>query len=112
MLERGGAEPKVIQAGIITIRFDLIKDGMKSRAITSPVFRAGDVAPQFSPSRYLTFEGFSVDENGKQHFMDATVAYRQACLKAIEYLKRFGEPSMDDWIRNTLCSTEYASRGA
>ena len=59
--------------------------------MSSPVFRAGDVAPHFSPGRYLTFEGFSVDEHGKQHFMDATVAYRQACLRTIEYLKRFGE---------------------
>ena len=38
----------------------------------------------------LTFEGFSVDENGKQHYMDATVAYRQTTLRIIEYLKRFG----------------------
>lgn len=38
----------------------------------------------------LTFEGISVDENGKQHFLDATVAYRMACLNCIEYLKRFG----------------------
>lgn len=77
-------------AGTITIKFDLIKDGVKSRAIKSPVFRPGDVAPNFGPGRYLTFEGFSVDENGKQHFLDATVAYRQACLRAIEYLKQFG----------------------
>jgi hypothetical protein len=49
------------------------------------------MGPTFSPSRYLTFEGFSVDENGKQHFMDATIAYRQSCLRAIEYLKQFGK---------------------
>lgn len=48
------------------------------------------MGPTFSPSRYLTFEGFSVDEQGKQHFMDATIAYRQSCLRAIEYLKQFG----------------------
>ncbi|TWU78499.1 hypothetical protein ED733_008978 [Metarhizium rileyi] len=77
-------------AGIITIKFDLIKNGMEERAVPSPVFRPGDVQQLFGPSRYLTFEGFSVDESGKQHFMDATVAYRQACLRAIEYLKQFG----------------------
>ncbi|KAM0451201.1 hypothetical protein ACHAPV_010045 [Trichoderma viride] len=77
-------------AGTITIKFDLIKNGVQSRAIKSPVFRPGDVAPNFGPGRYLTFEGFSVDENGKQHFLDATVAYRQACLRVIEYLKQFG----------------------
>lgn len=49
------------------------------------------MAQLFGPSRYLTFEGFSVDESGKQHFLDATVAYRQACLRAIEYLKQFGK---------------------
>ncbi|KAM0340607.1 hypothetical protein ACHAPU_010444 [Fusarium lateritium] len=78
-------------AGIITIKFDLIKGGMKSRGLKSPVYRPGDMGPFFSPSRYLIFEGFSVDEQGKQHFMDATVAYRQSCLRAIEYLKQFGK---------------------
>lgn len=77
-------------AGIITIKFELIKGGIQSLGLKSPIFRPGEVAPQFGPSRYLTFEGFSVDEAGKQHFMDATVAYRQSCLRAIEYLKRFG----------------------
>ncbi|KAM4066186.1 acetamidase/Formamidase family protein [Hirsutella rhossiliensis] len=77
-------------AGVITINFGLIKNGMRERAIMSPVFRPGEVAPLFGPSRYLTFEGFSVDESGKQHFLDATIAYRQACLRAIEYLKQFG----------------------
>jgi hypothetical protein len=32
-----------------------------------------------------------VDENGKQHYLDATVAYRQTCLRVFEYLRRFGE---------------------
>jgi len=31
-----------------------------------------------------------VDESGKQYYLDAHVAYRQACLNAIEYLKKFG----------------------
>jgi formamidase len=39
---------------------------------------------------YLIFEGISVDEKGKQYYLDAHVAYRQACLNAIEYLKKFG----------------------
>ena len=39
---------------------------------------------------YLIFEGISVDEEGKQYYLDVHVAYRQACLNAIEYLKKFG----------------------
>ena len=32
----------------------------------------------------------SVDDDGKQHYLDATIAYRQAVLRCIEYLRRFG----------------------
>lgn len=96
-----------LQAGTITIKFDLIKNGVKSRCIKSPVFRPGDVAPNFGPGRFLTFEGFSVDEQGKQHFMDATVAYRQACLRAIEYLKQFGMSSTPPFA--SYCLTQAFS---
>jgi formamidase len=41
-------------------------------------------------SRYLMFEGISVDEQGKQYYLDAHIAYRQAVLNAIAYLKQFG----------------------
>ncbi|KAJ5555236.1 hypothetical protein N7535_007676 [Penicillium sp. DV-2018c] len=77
-------------AGVITLKFTVMKDGMAKLGMKSPIFHAGPVEPQFGPGRYLTFEGFSVDENGKQHFLDATVAYRQTCLRVIEYLKRYG----------------------
>jgi hypothetical protein len=63
---------------------------MAELGMKSPIFLPGPVEPQFGPGRYLTFEGFSVDEHGKQHYMDATVAYRQTCLRVIEYLRRFG----------------------
>ena len=41
-------------------------------------------------SDFLTFIGISVDEGGENHYLDATIAYRRACLNAIEYLKKFG----------------------
>lgn len=77
-------------AGIITLKFTVLKNGMAQMGLRSPLFHPGPVEPQFGPGRYLTFEGFSVDEKGKQHYLDATVAYRQACLRAIEYLRRYG----------------------
>ncbi|KAJ5965625.1 Acetamidase/Formamidase [Penicillium waksmanii] len=77
-------------AGEITLKFTVIKNGMAKLDMKSPIFNAGPVEPQFGPGRYLTFEGFSVDENGKQHYLDATVAYRQTCLRVIEYLRRYG----------------------
>jgi formamidase len=54
----------------------------------NPIFEIGPVEPRFS--EWLVFEGISVDESGKQHFLDASVAYKRAVLNAIEYLSRFG----------------------
>jgi len=61
---------------------------MSRLSIRNPLFQAGPVEPRYS--NYLTFQGISVDDNDKQHFLDATLAYRQACLSAIRYLTRFG----------------------
>lgn len=80
-------------AGVITIKFNLMKNGMADLGMKSPIFLPGPVEPHYSPGSMLTFEGFSVDEHGKQHYLDATVAYRQACLRTIEYLTRYGYSS-------------------
>ncbi|KAL9588247.1 MAG: hypothetical protein Q9203_002942 [Teloschistes exilis] len=77
-------------AGVITVKLTVMKNGMADLGMKSPMFLPGPVEPHYGPGRYLTFEGFSVDENGKQHYLDATVAYRQTTLRCIEYLRRFG----------------------
>ncbi|KAK5958053.1 hypothetical protein OHC33_001243 [Knufia fluminis] len=80
-------------AGEITINFKVMKGGQKELGMVngkSPMYIPGPVETQFGPGRYLYFEGFSVDEHGKQYYNDATVAYRQTCLRVIEYLKRYG----------------------
>jgi len=77
-------------AGVITIKFSVMKNGLANLGLKSPIYIPGPVEPQFGPGRYIYFEGFSVDENGKQHYLDTTIAYRQTCLRVIEYLRRFG----------------------
>ena len=73
--------------------------GCTSRSISSrtawpntasriPIFKPSPITPNYKD--YLIFEGISVDEAGKQHYLDVHIAYRQACLNAIEYLKKFG----------------------
>ena len=52
------------------------------------MFKPSPITPNYKD--YLIFEGISVDEQGKQHYLDVHIAYRQACLNAIEYLKKFG----------------------
>jgi len=76
-------------AGYIDLHVDLIKGGVEKYGMINPIFKPGPVEPRYS--EYLVFEGISVDEfTGKQYYLDAHVAYRRACLNAIEYLKKFG----------------------
>lgn len=75
-------------AGWVHMRVSLLKGGMAKYGIKSPIFKPSPITPNYND--YLIFEGISVDEYGKQHYLDVHVAYRQACLNAIEYLTKFG----------------------
>lgn len=75
-------------AGWIEIKVDLIKNGVATYGIKNPIFLSSPMEPKFG--EYITFEGISVDRKGKQHYLDASLAYKNACLNAIEYLKKFG----------------------
>jgi formamidase len=76
--------------GFMDLQIDLIKGGMETYGVTTnPVFMPGNVQPLYS--EFMTFIGVSVDrETDENFYMDATVAYRRACLNAVEYLKKFG----------------------
>jgi formamidase len=75
-------------AGWLHLRVSLIKDGMKKYGILNPIFKPSPITPKYDD--YLIFEGISVDEKGKQYYLDVHIAYRQACLNAIEYMTKFG----------------------
>ena len=76
--------------GYIDFHIDLIKGGMETYGVTTnPVFMPGNVEPRYS--EFLTFIGISVDHRDDSNlYLDATQAYRNACLNAVEYLKKFG----------------------
>lgn len=75
-------------AGWVHMKVDVIKGGMALYGIKNPIFRPSPITPKYDD--YLIFEGISVDEAGRQYYLDVNVAYRQACLNAIEYLTKFG----------------------
>jgi len=75
-------------AGWVHMRVSLIKGGIEKYGIRNPIFKPSPITPNYND--YLIFEGISVDESGKQHYLDVHIAYRQACLNAIEYMKKFG----------------------
>jgi formamidase len=75
-------------AAYIDVKFDLVKGGMEKFGTKHPIFEPGNRGPNFDD--YVTFNGYSVTEDGEQHYIDPHVAYRRAALDAIEYLKSFG----------------------
>ena len=75
-------------AGWVHMKVSLIKGGMAMYGIKNPIFKPSPITPNYND--WLIFEGISVDEHGKQHYLDVNVAYQQACLNAIEYLTKFG----------------------
>jgi len=85
-------------AGYIDLKVGLIKGGMAKYAMINPMFLPGNVKPSYS--EFLTFQGISVEyenddagigkDGGTQHYMDAHLAYKNACLNAIRYLGKFG----------------------
>jgi formamidase len=89
--------------GATHVGFDLIKGGMQKYGLTAPIFMPSPVRPRYES--YLTFEGISV-EKGVNYYMDATVAYRQACLKAIEYLTHFGYTKNQAYMLLTTAPVE------
>ncbi|CND85781.1 putative acetamidase/formamidase [Mycobacterium tuberculosis] len=76
--------------GYIDFHVDLIKGGMEKYGVTNnPIFMPGNVEPRYT--EFVSFVGISVDhDTDTNHYNDATLAYRNACLNAIEYLKTFG----------------------
>ncbi|KAK6923975.1 Acetamidase/Formamidase [Dillenia turbinata] len=94
------------------IRCEIIRDGMKEFLTpmgptllhVNPIFEIGPVEPRFS--EWLVFEGISVDEGGRQHYLDATVAYKRAVLNAIDYLSKFGYSKEQIYLLLSCCPCE------
>lgn len=91
----------LVQAGIISFKCSVIKDGIKKFALKQPIFLPSPVDPMYA--QQIVFEGISVGKSdqissiwncltiiaadihgdGKQYSMDATVAYKQAALNCM-----------------------------
>ncbi|NEA24605.1 formamidase [Actinomadura bangladeshensis] len=94
--------------GFIDLHLDLIKGGMEKYGVTTnPVFIPGNVEPRYD--EYISFIGISVDHaNDTNHYIDATLAYRNACLNAIEYLQKFGYTGEQAYL--ILCAAPIEGR--
>ncbi|KZV49582.1 hypothetical protein F511_15442 [Dorcoceras hygrometricum] len=99
-------------SGFLELKCEIIRDGMKKYLTpmgptplhVNPIFETGPVEPRFS--EWLVFEGISVDESGRQHYLDASVAYKRAVLNAIDYLSRFGYSKEQVYLLLSCCPCE------
>ncbi|KAE8699812.1 Acetamidase/Formamidase family protein isoform 2 [Hibiscus syriacus] len=115
-LSRGDGEVSfcgaIEMSGYLELKCEVIKGGMKEYLTpmgptllhVNPIFEIGPVEPRFS--KWLVFEGISVDESGNQHFLDASVAYKRAVLNAIDYLSKFGYSKEQIYILLSCCPCE------
>ena len=99
-------------SGFLTLKCDIIRNGMATYLTpmgptplhVHPVFEIGPLEPRYS--EYLVFEGISVDETGKQHFLDATVAFKRATLDCINYLAKCGLTKEQAYLLLSACPCE------
>lgn len=123
-------------SGVLTLKCSIIRGGMATYLTpmgptplhVHPIFEIGPLEPRYS--EWLVFEGLSVDETGKQHFMDATVACaraplhrvtrvththsrrclifadKRAVLNCIDYLHKFGWSREQIYLLLSACPCE------
>lgn len=75
--------------GFIDLHVDVIKGGMDTYGVyENAIFVPGNTDPQYS--QWIAFSGTSVTLDGEQKYLDSDLAYKRACLHAIDYLTKFG----------------------
>ncbi|XP_024535804.1 putative formamidase C869.04 [Selaginella moellendorffii] len=95
--------------GFLTLRCEILRGGMKdymspTNLHAQPFFEIGPIEPRFSD--WLVFEGISVDEHGRQHYLDTTLSFKRAVLNAIEYLSKFGYTREQIYLLLSCCPCE------
>lgn len=75
--------------GFIDLHVDVLKGGMDTYGVyENAIFVPGNTDPQYS--EWIAFSGTSVTLDGEQKYLDSDLAYKRACLHAIDYLTKFG----------------------
>ncbi|KAJ7544559.1 hypothetical protein O6H91_09G082800 [Diphasiastrum complanatum] len=99
-------------SGFLELRCEILRGGMEkyltpmgpSKLHVNPIFEIGPLEPRFS--EWLVFEGISVDESGRQHYLDASIAFKRAVLNAIHYLSKFGYTKEQVYLLLSCCPCE------
>ncbi|XP_042500081.1 formamidase-like isoform X1 [Macadamia integrifolia] len=103
--------------GFLELKCEIIRNGMGEYLTpmgptplhVSPIFEIGPIEPRFS--EWLVFEGISVDESGRQHYLDASIAFKRAVLNAIDYISKFGYSKEQVYLLLSACPCEARISG-
>eukprot|EP00891_Asterochloris_glomerata_P005680 jgi/Astpho2/5680/fgenesh1_pm.00079_%23_49_t len=104
----GGIE----MSGFLHLKAEILRGGMDqyltpmgpSKLNVMPIFEISPLEARYS--EWLVFEGISIDEQGKQHFLDASIAYKRAVLDCINYLHKFGYTKEQVYLLLSCCPCE------
>jgi formamidase len=75
--------------GVTWLRANVIEDGIRRYAVKTPLVRPAPLEARFGADRYLGFTGFSFSDT-EQAYQDASLAAREAMLRAVDYLMTLG----------------------
>jgi formamidase len=75
--------------GVTWLRANVIEDGMRRYRVQTPLVRPAPLEARFGADRYIGFTGFSFSGD-QQAYQDASLAAREAMLRAVDYLMALG----------------------
>jgi formamidase len=86
----GDGEPTtaIEMSGIVTLRVNLIRDGVSDLHLKAPMYMSSPSEPLYGEK--LVFTGLSTRHDGSQTDRGGVEAYRNAAFSVIEYLCQFG----------------------
>lgn len=92
--------------GATWLRANVIKDGMQKYGVSTPIFRPAIIEPRFGADRYIGFTGFCFSGE-QQAAQDTTFAAREAVLRALDYLTRFGFSAEQAYTIISVAPVDY-----
>ncbi|MEV0822471.1 acetamidase/formamidase family protein [Nonomuraea rubra] len=88
------------------LRLHVIEDGMARHRVTTPIVQPAPLVAGFGADRYLGFNGFSF-HGAEQGYQDASLAAREAMLRAVDYLMGVGYSGEQAYVILSVAPVQF-----